>query len=58
MYPSDKKAEFLSKYLYEYFVQRQTRLKADLEKNDFISMWDINEDKNYKFSYQGVEGLI
>lgn len=58
MYPSDEKSQFLSKYLYEYFIQRQTRLKADLEKNDYVSMWDIQEDKNYEFSYQDVKGLI
>lgn len=58
LFPEDKKALFISKYLYEYFLERQARLKKDLEKGDYISEWDINEDKSYEFSYQGVKGLI
>lgn len=58
MFPQDQKAHFVSKYLYEYFLQRQTRCKKDLEKSDYASEWDMYEDKDYKFSYGGVEGLI
>lgn len=58
LYPNDPKAFFISKYLYEYFLQRQARCKKDLEKNDYISAWDIEEDYKYEFEFQGVKGLI
>jgi len=58
LFPLDKKAYLVSKYLYEYFLKRQARCRKDLEKNDFTSIWDINEDKEYTFEYQGLSGLI
>lgn len=58
LFPFDKKADKISKYLYNYFLQRRDRCKKDLEKNDRISEWDINEDKSYKFEWNGIKGLI
>ena len=58
LFHQDKKAHFLSKYLYEYFKQRQERCEKDFKNNDFVSQWDILEDKTYEFSYDGVKGLI
>jgi len=51
LYPSDKKASFLSKYLYNYFLERQERCRKDMNKGDYVSMWDIDEDKQYKYNY-------
>lgn len=53
LYPQDKNAHFLSKYLYNYFVERQTLCKKDLNNGDYTSNWDIADDKSYKYSYMG-----
>lgn len=58
LYPLDAKAKFLSEYLYQYFKQRQSKCKKDLEREDYISEWDIRDDKKYEFEYEGVKGLI
>ncbi len=58
LFPLDKKAMSISKYLYEYFTQRKDRCKKDMEKGDKLSMWDIEEDRDYEFEYDGVKGLI
>lgn len=58
LFPLDRKAFLVSKYLYQYFLQRQSLCKRDLNKNDFLSMWDIEDDKKYTFEYQEVSGLI
>lgn len=58
LYPKNNKSYFISKYLYEYIIERQNLFKRDLEKNDYASMWDIEEDKDYEFEYMGVKGLI
>ncbi len=52
LFPNDSKAIFVSKYLYNYFLERQERCKRDLARGDVKSMWDINEDKNYVYSYK------
>ena len=57
LYPNDNKAQFLSKYLHDYFLERQFRCKNDLANGDYKSMWDITEDKTYKYSYLG-ENLL
>lgn len=57
-YPDDKNAAFLSKYLYEYFLQRQDDFKKDLEKDDKISEWDITQDKDFTFEYKKVKSLV
>lgn len=58
IYPLDSKARFLSEYLYKYFIQRRDRCKKDLDREDYVSEWDIRDDKKYEFEYQGVRGLI
>jgi len=57
LYPNDKKANFLSKYLYNYFLERQALCKKDLARGDYKSMWDIDLDKEYEYSYLG-ENLL
>lgn len=57
-FPKDGKARFLSEYLYAYFRERQEAFKKDYKRGDVISSWDIDEDKEYSFSYNGVKGLI
>lgn len=57
LFPNDTKANFLSKYLYNYFTERQSLCKRDLIKGDYKSMWDIEDDKKYIYSYLG-ENLI
>lgn len=58
LYPKDEKAAFLSDYLYEYFCERQKDFAKDIKKGDKVSQWDIDDDKDYKFSYKGVSGLV
>ena len=53
LYPNDQNSYFLSKYLYNYFVERQTLCREDLNRGDYKSMWDIDSDKKYKYSYMG-----
>lgn len=57
-YPNDKNAHFLSKYLYNYFLERQSLCKKDLAKGDFTSSWDIAEDKIYQYSYMDTNLLV
>jgi hypothetical protein len=56
--PKDEKARFLSEYIYEYFLERQERFQKDLDRGDKVSKWDIEEDKQYQFSYKNVKGLV
>lgn len=58
LFPYDKKAQKVSTYLYKYFEQRRDRCMKDIDKNDRVSEWDIFEDKEYKFEWDGVCGLI
>ena len=57
LYPNDPKANFLSKYLHNYFLERQARCKNDWSVGDYKSMWDIDEDKQFTYSYLG-ENLL
>lgn len=57
LHPNDSKAAFLSKYLHNYFLERQALCKKDLNKGDFKSMWDINDDKQYRYNYMGINLL-
>jgi hypothetical protein len=54
----DKNADFLSDYLYAYFLERQKEFQKDFKKGDKVSEWDMEQDKDYKFMYKGVCGLI
>lgn len=52
------KGKFLSEYLKAYVNERKERFIRDYEAGDRISSWEIEEDKNYLFSYQGIGELI
>lgn len=58
LFPNCSESKFLSNYLYNYFVERQVRFKKDYSQGDYISMWDINDDKEYKYSYMGRNLLV
>lgn len=57
LFPGDPKAVFLSKYLHNYFLERQALCKRDLNKGDYVSMWDVDNDKTYSYKYLGVNLL-
>ena len=57
-FKGDSKAEFLSEYLYAYFVERQKEFEKDKEKGDYVSNWDMEKDKSYKFTYKNVTHLF
>lgn len=52
IFKNDSRAHFVSKYLYNYFLERQEMCKRDVEKGDYKSMWDIANDKKYVYSYK------
>jgi hypothetical protein len=54
----DKDAAFLSDYLIAYYKERKAAFEKDFKNGDFISAWEIEKDKNYKFTYQGVTELF
>lgn len=58
LHPKDEYASFLSEYLYSYFRSRQDLFAKDVKNGDVISIWDIEEDKDYLFSYAGITGLV
>lgn len=58
LHPNDPKAAFVGEYLYAYFQARQKRVNKDIENGDRLSMWDINEDKKFEFTFNGVTGLV
>lgn len=58
MFPHDKNALLLSEYLSAYITERKEKFKKDLAAGDHISMWDLNDDKDYTFTYKGLTGLI
>lgn len=58
LHPKDDQASFLGDYLYAYYEERKRAFKKDIDKGDKISMWDIDNDDDYRFSYAGVSGLI
>lgn len=51
-------AEFLSEYLIAYYKDKCAIFAKDYAKGDVLSMHDINEDKNYTFSYKGIVNLF
>ena len=55
---SNEKATFLSDYLYAYFEERKELFRKDLEKNDKLSAWEMNNDKDYIFKFNGVTHLF
>ena len=49
---------FLSEYLKAYVTERKEKFIRDYERGDKISNWEIEEDKDYLFNYQGIGELI
>lgn len=58
LYPRDKNAKLLGEYLYAYFKERQKSFAKDMEKGDKVSEWDMIQDKDYTFEYEGLTGLV
>lgn len=58
MHPTDPKSGFLGDYLYAYFESRRAAFAKDYKNGDVVSMWDIEEDEDYEFSYNGQKGLV
>lgn len=53
-FPRDKNAAFLSEYLIAYYNDRCEAFTKDLKKEDHVSEWDIKQDKQFTFEYEGV----
>jgi hypothetical protein len=53
-----KKGEFLSEYLLAYIEERKAKFFRDYQKGDFISAWEMKEDRDYTFTYKGVTDLF
>lgn len=51
-------AEFLSEYLKAYVKERTEKFAADVAKGDYLSRWDIDEDKTYEFKFGNVTHLF
>lgn len=51
-------AKFLSEYLKAYVKDRKEYFQNDYKNGDFISKKEIAEDKEYVFSYEGVNWLF
>lgn len=58
MNPNDKNAAFLSDYIYAYYKDRRDDFQRDWAKGEKVSEWDMNKDKDYTFTYDGVTGLV
>ncbi len=54
----DVKANSISDYLYAYFEHRKKVFASDIKNGDGISMWDIEQDEEYEFEYNGIRGLV
>ena len=57
-FKNDKNAEFLVEYLMAYISERQKRFQKDYDRGDYVSQWEMDEDKSYRFSYGGVTNLF
>jgi hypothetical protein len=53
-----ERGAFLSEYLKAYVAERKEKIFNDIQKGDKLSNWDIENDKNYLFSYKGVNHLF
>lgn len=55
-YYSDKSetGKFVSEYLYAYYEHKKKLFEEDFKKGDIISMWDIDKDHIFDFTYQGI----
>lgn len=50
--------KFLSEYLSAYVDERKAEFLKDYIKGDKVSKWDIEQDKDYVFSYKNVKHLF
>ncbi len=53
-FPGDKNAAFLSEYLIAYYKSRCAVFAKDVEKDDKLSAHDLDGDKKFTFSHEGV----
>jgi hypothetical protein len=53
-----EKGQTLSEYLISYVRSRKEEFYRDYEKGDYVSKWDITEDKSYVFPFQGIENMF
>jgi hypothetical protein len=51
-------SRFLYNYLMGYINQRKSWMEKDLKKNDYMSRWEIQEDADYEYTYDGVKDLV
>lgn len=52
------RGEFLSRYLMAYINERKEKFSKDFENKEYVSMWEIAEDKNYMFTFESVSHLF
>lgn len=57
-YPYDERAAFLSDYLIAYYEERCRVFKRDIAKEDKLSDHERINDKQYKFTFQGITSLV
>lgn len=50
--PKDYESCFLSRYLINYYHMRRDRCQKDFKNDDWKSLWDITEDKSFKYSFE------
>lgn len=51
--PRNKHALFVTDYLKAYFKKRCADFKKDLDRKDYLSAWDMEEDKKFVFKLDG-----
>jgi hypothetical protein len=50
--------KFLSNYLKAYVDERKELFFADYEKGDYLSEWEMKEDRDYTFCFEGIGSLV
>jgi hypothetical protein len=53
-----KDGKFLSEYLKAYVQDRKDYFLKDYKKGDYVSSKELDDDKTFKFEYQGVSWFI
>lgn len=53
-----KEGKFLSSYLKAYVADRKAYFLKDYKRGDYISQAEIDSDKTYVFTYEGVDWLF
>jgi len=57
-YKNDEKAAFLSDYLIAYYNERVNEFQKDFQNKEYLSDWTYLNDKDYKFSYNGISLFV